>query len=81
VVELALAELVEEHAVALIEWGELAAPALGDDALDVTLELGEVARPDSDLRRTITINGRGRWSGRAAEVARVLSLPTSRCTR
>ena len=81
VVELALAELVEEHAVALIEWGELAAPALGDGALDVTLELGDVARADSEQQRTITVNGRGRWSGRAADVARALSLPTSGCSR
>ena len=38
VVELALAELVEERAIALVEWGELAAPALGDDALEILLE-------------------------------------------
>ena len=31
VVDLALAELVEEDAVALVEWGELAAPAFGDE--------------------------------------------------
>ena len=31
VVDLALAELVEERAVALVEWGDMAAPALGDD--------------------------------------------------
>ncbi len=31
VADLALAELVEEDAVALVEWGELAAPALGDE--------------------------------------------------
>ena len=37
VVDLALAELVEEDAVALVEWGDLAAPALGESALEVTL--------------------------------------------
>ena len=48
VVELALAELVEERAVALVEWGELAAPALGDDALEVSLELREATvEPDA----------------------------------
>jgi tRNA threonylcarbamoyladenosine biosynthesis protein TsaE len=80
VVDLALAELVEEHAVALIEWGDLAAPALGEDVLDVTLELGDMARADSEKQRTITVNGRGRWSGRAPDVARALSVPTSRST-
>jgi tRNA threonylcarbamoyladenosine biosynthesis protein TsaE len=78
VVELALAELVEEHAVALIEWGDLAAPALGDDALDVTLELDDPAGSDSAQQRTVTIAGRGRWSERAGDVAQVLSFPTTR---
>jgi tRNA threonylcarbamoyladenosine biosynthesis protein TsaE len=82
VVELALAELVEEGAVALIEWGDLAAAALGDDALDITLTLPDAAQDadaDADAplaRRTLTINGRGRWTGRADEVARALA-PTS----
>jgi tRNA threonylcarbamoyladenosine biosynthesis protein TsaE len=69
VVELGLAELVEESAVALIEWGELAAPALGEDALDVLLE---VPAGDEADRRTMTISGRGRWSGRADDVADAL---------
>ena len=70
VVELALAELVEEGAIALIEWGDLAAAALGDDALDVTLTL-----PDTGALtyRVIRISGRGRWTGRSDEVARALS--------
>ena len=41
VVDLALAELVEEDAVALVEWGDLAAPALGESALEVA-----IAAPD-----------------------------------
>jgi tRNA threonylcarbamoyladenosine biosynthesis protein TsaE len=47
VVELALAELVEEGAIALIEWGDLAAAALGDDALDITLTLPDSAGTDT----------------------------------
>lgn len=39
VVELALAELVEERAIALVEWGDMAAPAFGADALEVRLEV------------------------------------------
>ncbi len=92
VVELALAELVEEQAIALVEWGELAAPALGDDALEVLLELPDpsidVARSDvagsqversevEPQERTISITGRGRWSGRVDDIARALSLRTS----
>jgi tRNA threonylcarbamoyladenosine biosynthesis protein TsaE len=78
VVELALSELVEERAVALVEWGDMAAPALGDDVLEVTLaqpqpqpqpEPPSAPTPEG---RTIAITGRGGWAARADEVARVL---------
>jgi tRNA threonylcarbamoyladenosine biosynthesis protein TsaE len=66
VVDLGLAELVEEDAVALVEWGNLAAPALGEHALVVTLRLPDaVASPGL---RTISVSGRGRWAGRAGEI-------------
>jgi tRNA threonylcarbamoyladenosine biosynthesis protein TsaE len=66
VVDLGLAELVEEDALALVEWGDLAAPALGQHALEVTLRLPDpVAAPGL---RTITISGRGRWATRAGDV-------------
>ena len=71
VVDLALAELVEEDAVALVEWGELAAPALGETVLEVVLSLpGPVATPE---RRDVTFWGRGSWSGRSGEVASALA--------
>ena len=71
VADLALAELVEEDAVAVVEWGELAAPALGDSALEVTLVVPDaVATPEA---RAVTVTGRGAWSGRADEVAAVLA--------
>ena len=67
VADLGLAELVEEDAVALVEWGDVAAPALGEHALEVTLRLPEaVASPGL---RTVSVSGRGRFSGRAPEVA------------
>jgi tRNA threonylcarbamoyladenosine biosynthesis protein TsaE len=81
VVELALAELVEERAIALIEWGDLAAPAVGDDVVEVTLELPDPDSADatgSVGQRVIRLTGRGRWSGRAEEVGcalRSLSSP------
>jgi tRNA threonylcarbamoyladenosine biosynthesis protein TsaE len=73
VAELALAELVEEDAVAVIEWGDVASPALGDSALEVTLSVpaGDAA-PD---RRVVTLRGRGAWASRALEVADVLASP------
>jgi tRNA threonylcarbamoyladenosine biosynthesis protein TsaE len=78
VVDLALSELVEERAVALVEWGDMAAPALGADVLEVTLTQPDPAAPSAE-RRTIAITGRGTWVGRADEVARALP-PTTRET-
>jgi tRNA threonylcarbamoyladenosine biosynthesis protein TsaE len=71
VADLALAELVEEGAVALVEWGELAAPALGESALEVTL-----VAPDPDEapeRRNLSVTGRGRWEDRSDELAALLT--------
>ena len=70
VTDLALAELVEEDAVVVVEWGDMAAPALGESALEVTLVVSDAtANPDA---RSVAVAGRGRWSERAGEVAAVL---------
>jgi tRNA threonylcarbamoyladenosine biosynthesis protein TsaE len=71
VADLALAELVEEDAVALVEWGELAAPALGDSALEVTL-----VAPDplgAPGQRLLTVTGRGRWAEGSERAAALLA--------
>jgi tRNA threonylcarbamoyladenosine biosynthesis protein TsaE len=71
IADLALAELVEEDAVMLVEWGDVAAPALGGDALEVV-----IAAPDpraAPERRTIAARGRGAWAGRAADVSEALA--------
>jgi tRNA threonylcarbamoyladenosine biosynthesis protein TsaE len=63
VTDLALAELVEEDAVALVEWGELAAPVLGDSALEITLVAPDpLGAPE---QRVLTLTGRGRWADRS----------------
>jgi tRNA threonylcarbamoyladenosine biosynthesis protein TsaE len=70
VADLALAELVEEDAVALVEWGDLAAPALGESALVVTLGVPDaLGAPE---RREVTMTGRGRWADRAGAVSELL---------
>jgi tRNA threonylcarbamoyladenosine biosynthesis protein TsaE len=68
--DLALAELVEDRAVALVEWGELAAPALGDSALEITLRVPDGA--DTPEWRVLTIAGRGTWDDRCPDVAAAL---------
>jgi tRNA threonylcarbamoyladenosine biosynthesis protein TsaE len=79
VTDLALAELVEEDAVALVEWGDMAAPALGESALEVTLVV-----PDATANaeaRSVSVVGHGRWSGRAGDVGRVLAPVAGRGSR
>jgi tRNA threonylcarbamoyladenosine biosynthesis protein TsaE len=79
VTDLALAELVEEDAVALVEWGDVAAPALGESALEVTLIVPEpVVSPEV---RAVSVTGHGRWSGRAGDVATVLAPAAGRGAR
>lgn len=64
IAELGLGELVEEDAVALVEWGDVAAPVLGQGALEVALG---PEPPDPD-RRVLTLQGSGSWAKRADEV-------------
>ncbi len=69
--DLGLPELLEEDAVALVEWGDVGAPVLGDSAIEVTLrpEPDEGADPSAE-RRTITLAGRGPgWADRRDAVA------------
>jgi hypothetical protein len=56
----------------------MAAPALGESALEVTLVAPDpVASPEA---RIVAVVGRGRWSGRAGEVASVLEPVAGRRT-
>ena len=53
VLDLALGELVEEAAVAVVEWGELAAPVFGADVVTVSIAV------TSDEGRIIDVDGAG----------------------
>lgn len=58
--DLGLAEMVDDVAVTLIEWGDVVAPALPGDFLEVGLAYGP-----SDDERTLTLASVGRrWSAR-----------------
>ena len=52
ILDLDLAELVEESGVALVEWGELAPSVFGVDALRVVVEVDE-----DDDERTLRVEG------------------------
>jgi tRNA threonylcarbamoyladenosine biosynthesis protein TsaE len=47
VIDLAIAELVDDGAAAVVEWGEMAAPALAPDCLHVVIDFAE-DRPSPD---------------------------------
>jgi tRNA threonylcarbamoyladenosine biosynthesis protein TsaE len=69
VVDLALDELLELAAVALVEWGEAVAPVLGDETLTVELE-----RAAGDETRRVTVAGAGAgWAARRDDVAHALT--------
>jgi tRNA threonylcarbamoyladenosine biosynthesis protein TsaE len=54
--DLGLSQLVEEGGVALVEWGDAAAPVLGPVACTVTIE-----RAGADDARTVTVEGDPRY--------------------
>lgn len=65
VLDLGLQELLDGDAVTLIEWGDVIAPALGAEYLEVRLAFGP-----SDDDRVITLTPHGtRWMARARALA------------
>ncbi len=67
--DLGLDELLEDGAVALVEWGDAAGPLLGPDALTVRLGPG-----DRDDDRTLTLSAGGTaWTRRWAHLDDVLA--------
>ena len=68
VVDLGLGELVEDQAVALVEWGDVAAPVLGRGALHVRLQ--QVV-DGGDEERVVQVAGPGLAGRRPAVVAAV----------
>jgi tRNA threonylcarbamoyladenosine biosynthesis protein TsaE len=69
VVDLGLEELIDDGAAAVIEWGDVAAPALPPDYLDVTIEFGS---GDDDREFVLRPVG-GRWAARAAQLERAVN--------
>jgi len=76
VADLGLPELVEDAAVALVEWGDAATPVLGESVLVVALEHPGEGPPGTgtEERRRVRLTGRGpSWAGRRAAVAAALA--------
>jgi tRNA threonylcarbamoyladenosine biosynthesis protein TsaE len=72
ITDLGIGELVEEGGVALVEWGDAAAPVLGAGALTVRLEADP--DPDDPGVRTLVLSAAGdawatRWAALSAAVA------------
>ena len=69
VVDLDLPELLDEGGVALVEWGDMIAPTLPADFLDVRIEFGE---GEDDRRFRLRVVGPS-WSARRAPLGAALS--------
>jgi tRNA threonylcarbamoyladenosine biosynthesis protein TsaE len=67
--DLGLSQLIDGQGVAVVEWGELAAPLSGSDYLEVRLELDG---PDDGRRRLHLRPVGARWSARRGELGRRL---------
>lgn len=69
VADLGLAQLVEDDAVALVEWGDVALPVLGDDVLTVRLAAG----PGDDDRQVAVTAAGDRWASRVGDLPAALA--------
>jgi tRNA threonylcarbamoyladenosine biosynthesis protein TsaE len=75
VADLALPELVEDQSVALIEWGDVGRPVLGDSALEIELTtIGDATETDGQAEpRLVTLSARGaQWFDRQQAVRALL---------
>jgi tRNA threonylcarbamoyladenosine biosynthesis protein TsaE len=78
--DLDLAELVDEDAVAFVEWGDRAAPALGADALRVLIEVTSTASSvgDHPERSVSFVAARGSsWAERLEKLDSDRGLPAA----
>lgn len=87
VIDLAIPELVEEGAAAVVEWGELAAPALAPDFLHVAIDFevegagggatgevgGEASGEAGGARRVVFWAQGPSWQDRMAELSAALA--------
>jgi tRNA threonylcarbamoyladenosine biosynthesis protein TsaE len=73
VVDLGLGELVEDDAVAVIEWGEAAEALLGKDALGIHLEAPADPGPAGAEARRVRVTVSGAWAARADALRRALT--------
>jgi tRNA threonylcarbamoyladenosine biosynthesis protein TsaE len=79
VIDLAIPELLEEGAAAVVEWGERAAPALAPDYLHVAIDFAPgdpgpdgAANGANGTRRVVFTALGPSWQGRMAELSGVL---------
>jgi tRNA threonylcarbamoyladenosine biosynthesis protein TsaE len=73
VVDLGLGELVEDDAVAVVEWGEAAEAMFGTDALGILIEPPIDPGPADVDTRLVQVSVAGPWAPRADALARALA--------
>lgn len=74
IIDLGLSELLDEGAVAVVEWGDVAAPVLAPDFLEIRIEFGG----ESDDERRFLFRPVGpRWGARMGAVGRAVERWTT----
>jgi tRNA threonylcarbamoyladenosine biosynthesis protein TsaE len=73
IIDLGLSELLDDGAVAVVEWGDVAAPVLAPDFLEIRIEF----EGGDDERRFLFRAVGPRWAARAAAVGRALDRWTA----
>jgi tRNA threonylcarbamoyladenosine biosynthesis protein TsaE len=61
VIDLGLLELVDDAAVAVIEWGEAGVPVFGPEFLEIRIERPRTGDDEVTDERLITVSGTGSW--------------------
>ncbi len=73
VVDLAIGELVEDDAVAVVEWGDMAEPVLGHDALSVRVSVPAEDGDEEEQARRVTLGLTPSWAPRRQELVGLVS--------
>ncbi|HEX3540441.1 MAG TPA: tRNA (adenosine(37)-N6)-threonylcarbamoyltransferase complex ATPase subunit type 1 TsaE [Acidimicrobiales bacterium] len=71
VLDLGLAEMIEDVTVTVVEWGDVASPVLPADHLDVHIAFGDRSGTgNGEDERVLTLSSVGpRWTGRLSSLA------------
>lgn len=72
ILDLGIAELIDDDAVAVIEWGDMAEPVLPADFLEIRITYDETDEESDDIRRFSFRSVGASWANRSSALQRAL---------